>query len=363
VIDFPKADEPPAFLAELGQTCGADVDAYVAAVERFAAVGVWGVKVQMLDPERLASPSALPYWSTSRYADTQAESFAKAGVVPHDGWEPVRRRCAELGVAFVATPFDLDAVRALRDLEPDAVKVASGDLTWKRLLLNVADFPQVILSTGAARSSEVHESVRFIQAAGRPALHRLMVLACHLAYPTADEHAALYRIEALRALVGSRLGVTVGLSDHTYQQTGERLMAVGAAAGALGARLVEKHVADGYHGEVPDFDMAVTPAQVKVYVEGLHLGWSLRGTRGLDVTPEEEPAREQARRSLVLRHDLPKGHVLTADDFTALRPGTGTSPMREGALLGLRLRDRAKAGQIIGFTTSSGGGVLLRTFP
>jgi ABC-type dipeptide/oligopeptide/nickel transport system permease component len=26
VIDFPKADEPPAFLAELGQTCGADVD-------------------------------------------------------------------------------------------------------------------------------------------------------------------------------------------------------------------------------------------------------------------------------------------------------------------------------------------------
>jgi len=44
-----------------------------------------------------------------------------------------------------------------------------------------------------------------------------------------------------------------------------------------------------------------------------------------------------ARRSIVVLHDLPEGHVLTEDDITYKRPGTGVSPLHWDDVVGARL--------------------------
>lgn len=353
MIPLPTAARP-GFVAELGQTCGADVDAYCDAVHRFAYAGVWGVKVQMIDPDLLASAAAPPYWSTTRYAETQAESFRLAGCVPHDGWLPVREACADAGLAFVATPFDLGAIGPLLDLAPDAVKVASGDITFGPLLDAVGrSFSQVILSTGGADQVEVRSAVGQIMTTRRPD-EKLMLLACSLQYPTPDEHANLARLDALR-----KMGTgDVGYSDHTVQTNDRAAFGAGAAAGALGAALVEKHCASLLGGDVgwpkvPDLDMAMTPDLVAEYVDGLTFGASLRGNADLAPHVGERAAVDGARRSLhlvaPLTGALPAGHVIEAGDLVALRPGGGLSPMVARKLVGRTLAVPAPAGRIVGW--------------
>jgi N-acetylneuraminate synthase len=40
----------------------------------------------------------------------------------------------------------------------------------------------------------------------------------------------------------------------------------------------------------------------------------------------ESISRTNARRSIVIKRDIPAGHLLTAQDLTYKRPGTGVSP-------------------------------------
>lgn len=360
MIDLPTADTP-GVLAELGQSCGSDVGAYVEAVDAFADAGAWGCKIQMIEPGLLAARDARPYWSTSRYAPTQVESFVLAGAVPHDGWGPVRERCADRGVAFVATPFDLGALDALADLDPDAVKIASGDITYRQLVVGAAErFGQIVLSTGASYDHEVQAAMRWCRVAGKA---RVLPLACSLEYPTPWESAHLARIGSLAELVRA----PVGYSDHTVQTDPAAAESVGAAVGAAGAALAEKHVAV-YEavGQVPDLDMAMDPDLIRYYVEGLALGAELRGSALLDPHPGEEAAREGARRSLVITGDLPAGHVLTDEDVVALRPCPpwALGPEHAEMMVGGHLAEPVRAGRVRGWSWAGADAeVIVDTVP
>ena len=54
--------------------------------------------------------------------------------------------------------------------------------------------------------------------------------------------------------------------------------------------------------------------------------------------PEEEPARQHARRSLVTARAVPAGQILTPVDLTWKRPAHGMSPRNYDEVLGLRAR-------------------------
>lgn len=354
MIALPTADRP-GVLAELGQTCGSDVGAYVEAVHAFADAGAWGVKVQMIAPERLAAPSARPYWQTTRYAASQASSFVLAGVVPHDGWGPVREACERRGVAFVATPFDLGAVAPLRDLDPDAVKIASGDITYRQLLDEVGErFAQVILSTGASVEWEVRQALRWFREARDAGVWvggweaGVMPLACSLEYPCPWEAANLARVDRLRSITG----LPCGYSDHTVQRDPPAATVAGAALGGAGAVLVEKHVALYESvGMVPDLDMAMGPDLLPYFVEGLTLGAELRGSPSLTPYPGEAAAREGARRTVYLTRRLEAGDVVTGDDLAILRPCPPGAPPPEQAasLIGRAVSEAVDPGRVDGW--------------
>ena len=184
--------------------------------------------------------------------------------------------------------------------------------------------------------------MRWCRVTGKP---RVLPLACSLEYPTPWESAHLARIGALAELVRA----PVGYSDHTVQTDPTAAAVVGAALGAAGAVLAEKHVAV-YEavGQVPDLDMAMDPDLIRYYVEGLALGAELRGSASLDPHPGEEAAREGARRSLVVTRDLPAGHVLTDGDIAALRPCPpwATTPDQYSIMLGATLAAPVEAGRM-----------------
>lgn len=318
-------------IAELGQMMNGSVEQAVHMAKAARLAGAHGIKLQLLQPEKIARSDAGLYWRDSLGNKNQREAFTRAGLVDYGEWKEVGGWCTDLGLIWGGTPFDLAAVDALVDA--DFIKIASGDITYEQLLRRVAETgKQVVLSTGASRVDEIDRALRWLDGCD------VVLLACTLSYPTPADAAHLARIPELRKFFGRK----TGYSDHTSMP--ETAM----CAAALGAEVLEVHFTlDNDAPDVPDHRIAVNPERLKAYVEAAELGATLRGSGDLEPVDEELSARIGARRSLCAVRDLPRGHVLTEADVIALRPGDGLPPFVLSEVVGKRLSAARAEGEPI----------------
>ena len=56
---------------------------------------------------------------------------------------------------------------------------------------------------------------------------------------------------------------------------------------------------------------------------------------------------EKVRRSIVANKDLEEGAVLAMDNISWVRPGTGLVPGNEEMVIGRKLRNKVKSGELI----------------
>lgn len=293
--------------------------------------GAWGYKTQLLRPEKIASKDAPLYWLHTLGETQQREAFTRAGLMDYGAWQEVKWACDDFGIEFLATPFDLEAVGVLEAMACAYIKIASGDLTYKQLISEVAATGRtLILSTGAAFRDEIARALEWV--GDSP----VVLLACNLAYPTEVEDANLARIESLRHQFPQ---CEVGWSDHTS------LASTGLAAAALGSTMNEVHFTLDRQGpDVPDHAMALDPNGLERYVVASEFGESLRGSAELAPNLSELPARKGARRSVCAARDLPEDHEIAAEDLICLRPGDGVPPYNVEQLVGTRTRRPIAAG-------------------
>jgi N-acetylneuraminate synthase/N,N'-diacetyllegionaminate synthase len=195
----------------------------------------------------------------------------------------------------------------------DALKLASPDLVNKPLVeATCATGLPLILSTGAAELAEVERTVGWLYRFG--AAERAAVLHCVSCYPTPPERATLAAITILRQRFRE---VPIGYSDHTVETFTASL------AVACGACLLEKHLTLDRTARGPDHAASLEPAPMAEYCALARIGYAMRGPFAKQPLPEEQEVRLQTRQSLVARHDLPAGTVLSRDMLCIKRPGTG----------------------------------------
>ena len=299
----------PKIVAEIGQCAEGDLDLAIRLVEECAESGCWGVKVQVLEPDQIAHPSAEKYWE---HGDdrSQAEVFDDNGSLTLDELtvlgDVVRR---DLGMVYIATPFDEGSVQVCVHAGVEMLKIASGDITNIPLMRSVdATGLPVILSTGAATFPEIRAALHV--------LHRVdTLLACSLQYPTVDAAVTgFWRMEAL----AEAFGLPVGYSDHTLGTWSAPILT------ALGATMIEKHVTHSEVAttEVPDHEMALRFPELCEFIELVDQADAAIDATSAEMTYHgEQAARHGARRSLWWSVDLSPGSVITADDVAVLRPG------------------------------------------
>ncbi len=320
-------------VAEAGQCMQGSVATAIEMAKQARLAGAWGFKVQLLKPETIAREDAPKYWTDKIGTADQRAAFTKAGLVSYGAWAEVKAWCDDIGIEFLATPFDIEAVEVLAGMGCRYIKIASGDITYRQLLESISDTDmEVIMSCGATDISEIDRALRWLRGS------TVTLLACTLAYPTPACAAHVARISTL----ARQFGRPVGYSDHTS------LPETGLAAAALGSTLNEVHYTlDNHAPNVPDHAMAVDPPRLARYVEYSELGASLRGNALILPAPEEEPARMGARRSIVMARDVPEGVELHVDDFAFLRPGDGLPPHLAHRLVGRRTTRPLQAGTLV----------------
>ncbi len=320
-------------VAEIGVNHDGYVERALQLIDAAAEAGANAVKFQLFDPRRLLSNQALlaGYQKSQENDVFQMLDRLKLGL---DDLRAARLAARRRGLAFIVTPFSVEDIPDLKQLEPDAVKIASPDAVNPPLLNAAAALGRpMLISTGAAQLTELGYAAGLVRdhAAGG------CLLQCVSSYPTPEQDAALGAIAAIAV----RFAVPVGYSDHTTD------VMTGALAVAAGACLIEKHLTYDRTAAGPDHAASFEPATFADYAARIGRAAAMLGPRNKQVLPVEEDVRLVARQSLCAKRELPPGHTLTADDLTVKRPGTGIPAAHFDAVVGRRLLRPVKANDLL----------------
>ena len=69
--------------------------------------------------------------------------------------------CNQKNIKFLSTGFDEESIDLLDRLDIELFKIASGEITNKKLLKHIASKNKdIILSTGMAEFKEIHEAIQ-----------------------------------------------------------------------------------------------------------------------------------------------------------------------------------------------------------
>ncbi len=241
-------------------------------------------------------------------------------------WRALKAHAKERGLLFLSSPFSDEAVALLQRIGMTAWKIASGEVGNLPLLRQIAacDAP-ILLSTGMSDMTEIDAAVEVVRAAAVP----LAVMQCTSAYPCPPEKVGLDVVDRLRR----RYECPVGLSDHSGT------IFPGLAGAALGLDVLEIHVTLSREMFGPDVVASVTTDELRQLVDGIRFIEAMRA-HPIDKDAQARDLGDLRRlftKSIVARRDLNAGTVLSADDLTLKKPGTGLAPDQLEVVLGRRL--------------------------
>lgn len=319
---------PPYIIAEAGVNHEGSMDIARRLIDEAAQGGAHAIKFQTYKAATLASKHSPAYWDTSKEpTQSQFELFKKHDTFWKSEFENLKRYCDSAGITFLSTPFDVESAGFLNDMM-DVFKISSSDITNRPFIEFLCDFGKpIMLSTGAASLAETAEAVSWIESKGNP----LALLHCVLNYPTMDENAALGMIPALIRHFPQHV---IGYSDHTLPGD----MKVLEVATLLGARILEKHFSHDKTLPGNDHYHAMDYKDLQHFHTAFARTLSMIGEMRIAALPSEEPARQNARRSLVANRAIPAGKIIDKDDLTWKRPAGGISPRQYYDVLGKTAR-------------------------
>lgn len=289
--------------------------------------GIDAVKFQTYKAEKIASRNSPAYWDLDEEPTTsQFELFKKFDTFGPEEYRELAEYCREVGIMFLSTPFDFEAIDFLDDLM-DVYKISSSDLTNIPFIKAIAlKNKPIILSTGASTLKEIKEAVNAIEEVSNVDIG---LMHCVLSYPTKDEDANLLMIKDIKEQFE---GYDIGYSDHTKP---DDKMLILTTAYLYGANIIEKHFTldktltgnDHYH--------AMDVEDVKTFNENIELINKIKGKKVKQPLVCESLSRKEARRSIVASNDIKKGEEITKDNITFKRPGTGISPSKVDKIIGM----------------------------
>ena len=308
VIDV---DHPPYLIAEIGVNHDGSRDKALTLVDAARDAGVDAVKFQLFEASRLLGRDAQLAGYQKRAGGSEPHAMLAGLELPLDRMKTVVDHVQAADLHAIVSIFSVELVASAREIAFDAYKVASTDVINRPLIeAMMRTHLPLLVSTGAASLDEVRNATDWLGD------HPHILMHCVSSYPTPDEDAALGGRVAMLAVNPHSLGY----SDHTTS------LDTGGLAVAGGACVLEKHLTLDRSAPGPDHAASLDPEELREYVRLARRAWTMRGPIVKTVLDRERDVRAVSRQSLTATRDLPAGHVLTREDLTVKRPGTGLSP-------------------------------------
>lgn len=287
-----------------------------------------------LNEELSRSQMERPYDSPHSFGKTYGEHRAKLELNDEQHFE-LYQYAKSYGLDFVETLCAIGCLSMLKLFTPDYLKVASRDLTNLPLLERMAETKiPIILSTGMAGKQQLDDALAAISRYH----NNISILHCVSQYPTDPRSVNLLTITWL---LKNYSQYTIGYSDHTIG------IAAPVAAGAMGARIIEKHITLDRRMKGTDQAGSLGPDGMVRMVRDLRALEESFGREEIFIEPSVEAARVKLERSVATRRAMKAGEKISEDDLHLLSPGDGYKWADRHQVIGKQLTADLPADEII----------------
>lgn len=316
-------------IAEAGVNHNGSFELACKLVDAAKKAGVDCIKFQTFKSKNLVSHTAqkAEYQKNTTGAGPQVDMLKKLEL-SYEEFLALKDYCDKIGICFLSTPFDLDSIEFLNSIDMPFWKIPSGEVTNYPYLVTLAKTGKpVVMSTGMCDIKEIQEAISVLRENGAK---EIKLLHCNTEYPTPFEDVNLRAMQTMR----EAFGLEVGYSDHT------KGIEVPIAAVALGATVIEKHFTLDRNMEGPDHKASLEPHELAKMVSSIRNIERALGNGDKTPSPSERKNIIVARKSIVAAKNIKVGEILTEENITVKRPGTGISPMKWNEVLGTKaIRD------------------------
>jgi len=200
-----------------------------------------------------------------------------------EDYDEIDRYCKDKGIAWRASPWDLDSLEFLNQYDIPFIKLPSAMITNEELLKATCKTgKRVIISTGMSSEEEVNQACATLKLHSKD----YAILHCNSTYPAPLEELNLSCIKTLK----EKYNCEVGYSGHEFR------LGTSVAAVYLGASIIERHVTLDRTMWGSDHMASVEPQGLFKLVSGIRELETSYGDGIISVTNSEKEVRKKLRK-------------------------------------------------------------------
>ena len=313
-------------IAEIGVNHGGSIQNAIKMIDAARLAGANAVKFQTFTAQALVTISTpkVKYQEDTTPSNEDHYSMIENLELSREDHIKIFNYCNSIEIDFISTPYDIDSARFLNEIGVSIFKVASADIVDLPLHEYLASLNKpVIIATGMSTLGEIDEVVKIYR---KYKNLNICLLHCVSNYPCLNESLNLNAINT----IAQTFQLPVGFSDHSIGNIAACLST------ALGVKVIEKHFTIDKNLPGPDHKASSTPDEFHSLVSMIRLSQTIMGNPYKNIQDEEHQMAMVSRKSIVANSNLPKGHIITKNDLTLKRPGTGLYSKYLSQIIGKR---------------------------
>lgn len=311
-----KSANPVFIIADLGLTCGGDLERSLMLIEEASRLGVDAVKFQMIDSDELLGDKTVEYTyptlKNGNITENMYEMFLGLEFTDQE-WKQIKTHCQRFNLELIVTCHVESAVERIEKLDLKVNKICTWSLSHYRMIANLAkNHKPLILDTGTINTCELEHLKSFYQEHGGGQLYIL--------YDFHTNKLEQMNFSSISSLIKS--GYEVG---YTPQGRKDWLdyMAIGLGAKFLEKRLtLSREISENGHWK------AHNPEDFQVWIRNIRECCASLGDGILKASDQDLEDAKKYYKSAYLSCDVNEGQLISEDHFVFKRPGLGISSMK-----------------------------------
>lgn len=300
-------------IAEAGVNHNGRLDLALQLCDAAKEAGVDAIKFQTWKTELIISKNTemADYQKKNLGNDDSQYDMLKKLELSYDNFRLIKDYCDNIGIQFLSTADETESLDFLCELGMPLIKLGSGEITNIPYLRYCAkkNMP-LIISTGMCNLSDVATAFDVLTEAGAK---DITLLHCTTNYPCPMDEVNLRAMQTMKDAFKCK----VGYSDHTMGTE------IPIAAVAMGAEIIEKHFTLDRNMEGPDHKASLEPQELKYMVDCIRNIEVALGDGIKKPNASEVEISKVVLKSIVAKAAIKKGDILTSDNITIKRAGSG----------------------------------------
>jgi len=242
----------------------------------------------------------------------------------------------KIGIPCFSTPYDDEGVDLLEKIKSPIYKISSFEMNDISLVERICKTKKpIIISTGLALMKDIEKIYKVLK---KNKCKKFILLYCVSSYPAKINDFNLNNIKILK----KKFKCEVGFSDHSVDNS------VSMLAVAMGARIIEKHIALNNQKTGLDIDFSIKGKEIKKFKEDIIKAWKLIGKKKF-FRSKNELVNKNFQRSIYTVTRIKKGEKFTKLNIKRIRPGYSLSVDKWKYILGKKSKKNFSIGSRINF--------------